>query len=75
MIHFFSLAVAKVGRFHYQSGDSSGGGGAHYPVPNPGLFSPQTNGGMAVKGNVPVAGGKRGNGQADRNGRDVHMFG
>ncbi|KAG7589994.1 Membrane transport protein [Arabidopsis suecica] len=65
--------AAGAGRFHYQSGGSGGGGGgAHYPAPNPGMFSPNTGGGggTAAKGNAPVAGGKR----QDGNGRDLHMF-
>ncbi|XP_019085623.1 PREDICTED: auxin efflux carrier component 1-like [Camelina sativa] len=67
--------AAGAGRFHYQSGGSGGGGGgggAHYPAPNPGMFSPQTGGGgvTAAKGNAPVSGGKR----QDGNGRDLHMF-
>ncbi|WZY76815.1 hypothetical protein YC2023_023199 [Brassica napus] len=65
--------AAGAGRFPYQSG-GSGGGGAHYPAPNPGMFSPQSGGGgAAAKGNGAVVGRKRGNGQ-DGNGRDLHMF-
>ncbi|KAL0664983.1 hypothetical protein Bca4012_101821 [Brassica carinata] len=63
-------AGGGAGRFHHQSG----GSGAHYPAPNPGMFSPQTGGGAAAaKGSAPVGGGKRGSGQ-DGNGRDLHMF-
>ncbi|KAJ0229264.1 Auxin efflux carrier component 1 [Hirschfeldia incana] len=64
-------AAAGGGRFPYQSG---GSGGAHYPAPNPGMFSPQSGeGGAAAKGSGAVVGGKRGSGQ-EGNGRDLHMF-
>ncbi|PSS26690.1 Auxin efflux carrier component like [Actinidia chinensis var. chinensis] len=57
-------------RFHYHSGAAPAPGNAHYPAPNPGMFSPTK------------AGTKRANGQAaqpqkaeDGGGsRDLHMF-
>ncbi|XP_057460079.1 LOW QUALITY PROTEIN: probable auxin efflux carrier component 1c [Actinidia eriantha] len=57
-------------RFHYHSGAAPAQGNAHYPAPNPGMFSPTK------------AGTKRANGQAvqpqkaeDGGGsRDLHMF-
>lgn len=53
-------------RFHYHGQ----GGGAHYPAPNPGMFSPKSGGGGA--NNV-----KKPNGQAQKGedgGKDLHMF-
>lgn len=52
------------------------GGGAHYPAPNPGMFSPTTVQKAAVGGNVNT---KRANGQApaqkgEDGGKDLHMF-
>ncbi|KAI6674253.1 hypothetical protein NL676_002159 [Syzygium grande] len=52
-------------RFHYHGQ----GGGAHYPAPNPGMFSPKSGGGA---NNV-----KKPNGQAQKGedgGKDLHMF-
>ncbi|XP_057480011.1 probable auxin efflux carrier component 1c isoform X2 [Actinidia eriantha] len=56
-------------RFHYHSGAAAvAAGNAHYPAPNPGMFSP------------PKAGTKKTNGQAaqpqkaEDGGRDLHMF-
>ncbi|XP_057770476.1 auxin efflux carrier component 1 [Salvia miltiorrhiza] len=48
---------------------ASGGGNAHYPAPNPGMFSPTSK--------AAAAAGKKPNGQQQKNeegGKDLHMF-
>ncbi|KAF8022577.1 hypothetical protein BT93_F0173 [Corymbia citriodora subsp. variegata] len=57
-------------RFHYHGQ----GGGAHYPAPNPGMFSPKSGGGGGGGGANNV---KKPNGQAQKGedgGKDLHMF-
>ncbi|XP_044476332.1 probable auxin efflux carrier component 1c [Mangifera indica] len=65
-----ATATAK-SRFHYHA---PGGGAAHYPAPNPGMFSP--TGSKAAANNVTIA--KKPNGQAqhkaEEGSRDLHMF-
>ncbi|KAJ4713533.1 Auxin efflux carrier component [Melia azedarach] len=57
-------------RFHHYGP----GGAAHYPAPNPGMFSPTGSKGVAA----PNASAKKPNGQAqqkpEEGGRDLHMF-
>ncbi|KAL4383671.1 hypothetical protein GQ457_15G001120 [Hibiscus cannabinus] len=60
-------------RFHY-NGPGSGGATAHYPAPNPGMFSPTgSKGTVTANGNA-----KKPNGQAqqkhEEGGKDLHMF-
>lgn len=64
-------------RFHHgpaaaAAAGAGAGGGAHYPAPNPGMFSPTA----AAKG--VAANAKRPNGQGqqkpEEGGRDLHMF-
>ncbi|GLT65261.1 hypothetical protein SLA2020_377000 [Shorea laevis] len=57
-------------RFHY-NGTGGAAAAAHYPAPNPGMFSPTT--GSKPGGN---ANAKRPNGQhkGEEGGRDLHMF-
>ncbi|CAI0380595.1 unnamed protein product [Linum tenue] len=74
------------GRFHGYGHGSGGGGGppppAHYPAPNPGMFSPTTaankGAGAAPPPPVAVTGGKKGNAngqqKGDEGGKDIHMF-
>ncbi|XP_021910829.1 auxin efflux carrier component 1-like, partial [Carica papaya] len=56
-------------RFHYHGS----GGAAHYPAPNPGMFSPTGSKGVGAN-----ASAKKPNGQAQQKqedgGRDLHMF-
>ncbi|XWS48247.1 hypothetical protein CRYUN_Cryun13aG0058100 [Craigia yunnanensis] len=56
-------------KFHYHAS----GGAAHYPVPNPGMFSPTGSKGLGANANA-----KKPNGQAQQKsedgGRDLHMF-
>ncbi|MBA0801583.1 hypothetical protein Gohar_011940 [Gossypium harknessii] len=73
-------AAAGKPRFHYQApgGGGGGGGATHYPVPNPGMFSPT--------GSKPLGGGnanananaKRPNGhpqqKSEDGGRDLPVF-
>ncbi|EOY21347.1 hypothetical protein QUC31_007282 [Theobroma cacao] len=58
-------------RFHYHAP----GGAAHYPAPNPGMFSPTGSKGVGANAN---ANAKKPNGQAqlksEDGGRDLHMF-
>ncbi|XP_058108112.1 probable auxin efflux carrier component 1c [Magnolia sinica] len=59
-------------RFHYHT--AAAGGGAHYPAPNPGMFSPTGSKPSATT----TAAAKRTNGQAatraDEGTKDLHMF-
>ncbi|KAL7160803.1 hypothetical protein ACSBR2_041447 [Camellia fascicularis] len=61
-------------RFHYHAGTAPGN--AHYPAPNPGMFSPTGSKAMGPGANVV----KKANGQAQQQkteeggGRDLHMF-
>ncbi|KAJ0048943.1 hypothetical protein Pint_17067 [Pistacia integerrima] len=70
-----ATATAK-SRFHYHP---PGSGAAHYPAPNPGMFSPtgsKAAAAAAAANNVTTA--KRPNGQAqqkpEEGSRDLHMF-
>ncbi|OAY46527.1 probable auxin efflux carrier component 1c [Manihot esculenta] len=62
-------------RFHYHAS----GGAAHYPAPNPGMFSPTGSKGGVAANNAAAAATKKPNGQAqqkaeDGGGKDLHMF-
>ncbi|KAG9458599.1 hypothetical protein H6P81_003107 [Aristolochia fimbriata] len=73
-------------RFHYGGGGAAGGGaggGAHYPAPNPGMFSP-TAASKSLAAGTAAGTAKRPNGQAaaaaaaghrsEDGTKDLHMF-
>lgn len=61
-------------RFHYHTQGGAAAAAAHYPAPNPGMFSP--TGSKPVNSNNATGGGvKRPNGnQKTEDSRDLHMF-
>ncbi|XP_012488397.1 probable auxin efflux carrier component 1c [Gossypium raimondii] len=71
-------AAAGKPRFHYQApgGGGGGGGATHYPVPNPGMFSP--TGSKPLGGGNANANAKRPNGhpqqKSEDGGRDLPVF-
>lgn len=58
-------------RFHYNQGQG-GGGAAHYPAPNPGMFSPTS--GSKCNAKKTNCGLKKSEVDGSGGGRDLHMF-